>query len=381
MIRINLLPWREARRKAHNLQFYILIGMVAGLAASIILLVHGYYATRISTQTERNRFLKEENAKLEKEIAPSRKKLTNEGFLAKAPAEGVDKEKAKELLVESGYATRKSDGSIQVTDKEGKPVKLTLVTNAGSNGKFLGVLDLEVTGGKVAGFRYRLLPVFARLLPADREMEALVRKARAPFEAKLGEQLALTEGLLYRRGNFNGTFDQVICDALIEQVDAEIAFSPGFRWGTTVLPGQKITFEHVMDQTGLTYPAVTRNAMSGEMLKTILEDVADNLFNEDPFLQQGGDMVRVGGLKYAIDPTKRIGERITDMELNGKPIDPSKSYVVAGWASVSEEPPGDTGRKIWDVTAEYLRDHKSIRVSELNTPVIRGMDGNLGLEK
>jgi S-sulfosulfanyl-L-cysteine sulfohydrolase len=264
-----------------------------------------------------------------------------------------------------------------------------LVTNAGSNAKFLAVLDLDVREGKVRGYQYKLLPVFSNLIQPDAEMTRYIENMRnqsVTFDGetfrmadKLAEKLAVTEDVLYRRGNFNGTFDQVIVDALMQQVDAEIAFSPGFRWGTTVLPGMPITFEHVMDQTGLTYPAVTRNEMSGEMIKTILEDVADNLFNEDPFYQQGGDMVRVGGLKYAIDPTRGIGERISDMELNGKPIDPDKTYVVAGWASVQEQPAGDTGRKIWDVVADHLRDQKTVRIGDLNQPVIKGMDGNPGL--
>ncbi|MCA1804587.1 MAG: thiosulfohydrolase SoxB [Xanthomonadaceae bacterium] len=265
-----------------------------------------------------------------------------------------------------------------------------LVTNAGSNAKFLGVLDFDVRDGKVQGYQYKLLPVFSNLIEPDKEMADYIENMRnqtVTYEGetfrmvdKLSEKLAVSEDLLYRRGNFNGTFDQVIVDALMEQVDAQIAFSPGFRWGTTVLPGMDITFEHVMDQTGLTYPAVTRNEMSGETIKTILEDVADNLFNEDPFYQQGGDMVRVGGLKYAIDPTKAMGQRISELELNGKPLDPSDTYIVAGWASVQENPAGDTGRKVWDVVAEYLRDKKTVGISELNQPLIKGMDGNPGLE-
>jgi S-sulfosulfanyl-L-cysteine sulfohydrolase len=264
-----------------------------------------------------------------------------------------------------------------------------LVTNAGSNAKFLGVMDFDFRDGKIQGWKYNLLPVFSNLIDADSEMQQYITTMRNQevtfdgktfnMEEKLSEELAVADTLLFRRGNFNGTFDQLIVDALNEQLDAQISFSPGFRWGTTVLPGMPITFEHVMDQTGLTYPAATRNVLSGSMIKTILEDVADNLFNEDPFYQQGGDMVRVGGLKYAIDPTKRIGERITDMELDGKPLDADKEYVVGGWASVQEEPAGDTGRKIWDVVADYLRDKKTIRIDNLNEPVVRGIGAdNLG---
>jgi sulfur-oxidizing protein SoxB len=252
----------------------------------------------------------------------------------------------------------------------------TLVTNAGSNGKFLGVLDFDVKGGKVTDFRYKLLPVFANLLPADADMAAFIGKVRAPYEAKLNEKLAVTEGLLFRRGNFNGTFDQVICDALMKVRGAEIAFSPGFRWGTSLLPGQDILMEHVLDQTAITYPATTVNDMSGEMLKTVLEDVADNLFNPDPYLQQGGDMVRVGGLAYSIDPNAPMGKRIGDMTLAGRPIEPNKNYKVAGWASVQE---GATGEPIWDVVAKYLRDQKVLKAPKLNTPVLKGMKGNPGL--
>ncbi|HEY5861702.1 MAG TPA: thiosulfohydrolase SoxB, partial [Casimicrobiaceae bacterium] len=213
----------------------------------------------------------------------------------------------------------------------------TLVTNAGSNGKFLGVLDLDVRGGKVADVRYRLLPVFSNLIEADPAMRALIEKLRAPHRAKLDETLATTEGLLYRRGNFNGTMDQLILDALRAEQNAEIAFSPGFRWGTSLLAGEPIRYESLLDQTAITYPYATVNELSGETIKTILEDVADNLFNPDPYYQQGGDMVRVGGMRYAIDPAATMGKRITRMEMNGKPLDASRKYKVAGWAPVSEE--------------------------------------------
>ncbi|MBI5911321.1 MAG: thiosulfohydrolase SoxB [Betaproteobacteria bacterium] len=255
----------------------------------------------------------------------------------------------------------------------------TLVTNAGSNGKFLGVLDLEVKDGKVADFRYRLLPVFANLLPADREMEALIRKARAPFEAKLAEQLALTEGLLYRRGNFNGTFDQLILEALMAEKDAPIAFSPGFRWGTSLLPGQSILMEHLMDQTAISYPYTTVTEMTGETIKIILEDVCDNLFNPDPYYQQGGDMVRVGGLNYSCDPNAKMGARISDLSLKGKPIEAAKQYKVAGWAPVAEAARTAGGEPIWDLMARYLRGRKLIKPLRLELPRLKGMEANAGI--
>ncbi len=255
----------------------------------------------------------------------------------------------------------------------------TLVTNAGSHGKFIAVLDLDVKSGKVADYRYRLLPVFANLLPADPTMSAYIAKAREPHHAKLGEKLAVTEGLLYRRGNFNGTFDQLILDALLAEKNAQIAFSPGFRWGRTLLAGQTITYEHVLDQTAITYPYVTVNELTGEMIKTILEDVADNLFNPDPYYQQGGDMVRVGGLSYTIDPNAKIGRRITEMSLGGKPIDAAKRYKVAGWAPVAEEAKAVGGEPIWDVVARWLRAQKSIAPRALNVPRLHGVAGNPGL--
>lgn len=231
----------------------------------------------------------------------------------------------------------------------------TLVTNAGSNGKFLGVLDFDVKNGKVADYRYKLLPVFANMLPADKDMDALITKIRAPYESKLAEQLAVTEGLLYRRGNFNGTGDQLIVDALMDVQGADIAFSPGFRWGTTLLPGLPITREWLLDMTATTYSYATLTEMKGEMLKTVLEDVADNLFNPDPYYQQGGDMVRVGGLTYACDPTAAQGKRITDMRLKGQPIDASKNYLVAGWAPVAEEAAKAGNKMVWDVVEDWLK--------------------------
>jgi sulfur-oxidizing protein SoxB len=252
----------------------------------------------------------------------------------------------------------------------------TLVTNAGCNGKFLAVLDLDVKGGKIAGWRYKLLPVFANLLPADRDMGALIEAQRAPYAAKLAEKLAVSEGLLYRRGNFNGSFDQIILDALMTVRGAEIAFSPGFRWGTSILPGQAITYEHLMDQTAITYPHTTLTEMSGETIKTVLEDVADNLFNPDPYYQQGGDMVRVGGVRYECSPLSKMGDRISDMRLGEVPIEAGKTYKVAGWAPVAE---GAKGEPVWDVVGTYLRDKKTIRTPALDLPRIIGMDGNKGM--
>ncbi|MCG7916848.1 MAG: thiosulfohydrolase SoxB [Candidatus Thiodiazotropha taylori] len=253
----------------------------------------------------------------------------------------------------------------------------TLVTNAGSNGKFLGVMDLDVKGGKVRDFRYRLLPVFSNILPADKEMQAYIDEVRAPYAKQLNEELAVAEETLYRRGNFNGTFDQVICDALTTVNDAQISLSPGFRWGTSVLPGQKITMDNVMDQTCITYPETYRREMKGSEIKAILEDVSDNLFNKDPYYQQGGDMVRVGGLDYACEPAAEFGKRITDMALNdGTKVEANKSYTVSGWATVGSKAPGEP---IWDVVAKYLRDQKTVKIKKLNTPKLVGVKDNPGL--
>ena len=253
----------------------------------------------------------------------------------------------------------------------------TVVTNAGSNGKFLAVLDLEVKAG-VVDFRYKLLPIFANLLPPDAPMQAVIDRVRAPFKTKLDEPLARTEGLLYRRGNFNGTFDQLILDALMVSKNAEIGFSPGFRWGTTLLPGQTITREHLMDQTAITYPYVTVNDMTGADIKAILEDVCDNLFNPDPYLQQGGDMVRVGGMTYTCAPNATVGQRIADMRLKGKPLEADKRYKVVSWAPVVE---GATGEPVWDVVERYLKDRKIITPRAPNVPRLLGVEKNQGLMK
>ena len=266
--------------------------------------------------------------------------------------------------------------AVPVSNAGGK----TLVTNAGSNTKFLGVMDFDVKGGKVVDFRYRLLPIFANQLKADPAMDALITKVRAPYEAKLSEKLGVTDGLLYRRGNFNGSWDQLICDALMEVQGAEIAFSPGFRWGTTLLPGDVITRELMMDQLAITYPYATVTQMSGEMLKTVLEDVADNLFNPDPYYQQGGDMVRVGGLQYTMTPGEKAGNRISDMRLKGKAVEAGKSYNVAGWAPVSEDAAKAGNKPVWDVVETWLKGQGGrVKARTVNTPKLIGVAGNPGL--
>jgi sulfur-oxidizing protein SoxB len=243
---------------------------------------------------------------------------------------------------------------------------ITLVCNAGSNGKFVGVLDFAIKNGKVKNYQYHLQPVFSNFIKADKDMQAYIDKVRKPYLNKLQEKLAVAEDVLYRRGNFNGTFDQVICDALRTQSDAQIALSPGFRWGTTILPGQDITFEDILNQTCITYPETYVKNLTGQDIKNILEDVCDNLFNPDPYRQQGGDMVRVGGMNYVCNPKQSIGKRISQMRLDdGSSIDMNKQYKVAGWATVSKP---SQGKPIWTIVAEDLRDRKTIKINQLNTP-------------
>jgi sulfur-oxidizing protein SoxB len=232
----------------------------------------------------------------------------------------------------------------------------TLVTNAGSNGKFLGVLDLDLAKGRVGDARYRLLPVFSELLKPDPAMQALIEKLRAPHATAYAEKIATADRLLYRRGNFNGTTDQLICDALRSEFDAEVALSPGFRWGISVLPGQPVTMEDVLSETAVTYPETYIQTMTGGQIKDILEDVCDNLFNADPYYQQGGDMVRIGGMAYTCAPAEAVGRRISNLKLdNGRPIEAGKSYKVAGWASVNEQ----KGTPVWDVLTKHLRAGKT----------------------
>ena len=254
-----------------------------------------------------------------------------------------------------------------------EPVKVgnTLLIASGSNGKFVSRLDLDVSGGSLKDFRYRLIPVFSDVITPDQEMAAKIEEVRAPFAAELSRVLGRTEGLLYRRGNFNGTWDDLILDALLEERDAEIALSPGFRWGTSLPAGSDITVEDLHNATAMTYPAAYRSTMTGETLKMILEDVADNLFNTDPYYQQGGDMVRVGGMGYRIDPTKKIGERISDMTVlaTGEAVDPSREYVVSGWASVNE---GTEGPPIWEVCEQYLAGHSTVDPTENRSVKVAG---------
>ena len=251
-------------------------------------------------------------------------------------------------------------------------VEGTLLVASGSHGKFLARLDLDIQGGRVADYRFRLIPVFADAIEPDADMEAVVTRIRKPHEAELKRVLGQTESLLYRRGNFNGTFDDLICQALMQERDAEIALSPGFRWGASLLPGQDITAEDVYTQTAITYPSVTRNELTGAFLKEILEDVADNLFNPDPYYQQGGDMVRVGGMGYNIDIAKPIGSRITNMTLlkTGKPIDPDNSYVIAGWASVNE---GAEGPPVYNLVSKYIEQAGTVSVPENKNIRVTGL--------
>ena len=265
---------------------------------------------------------------------------------------------------------------------EAVPIKnadgTTYVCNAGSNGKFLNVLDLDIQNGKIKDFKFTLLPIFSDLIPEDKDMKKYIEDQRLPFLKELTREIATTEMTLFRRGNFNGSWDQIICDALLEVKEAQISLSPGFRWGTSVMPGQAITFDDLMTQTAMTYPETYARDMSGTDIKLILEDVADNLFNEDPFYQQGGDMVRTGGISYKINPKGKMGERITDIVLTktGMKIEANKSYKVAGWSTVGAQ---SEGEPVWETVETYLKNVKHISKLKVDTPDIIGVAGNPGI--
>ena len=248
----------------------------------------------------------------------------------------------------------------------------TLIIASGSNGKFVSRVDLDIRDGRMMGYRHKLIPIFSDVIEPDAQMTALIDAERAPYEDKLSEVIGQTESLLYRRGNFNGSWDDLICDALLSERDAEIALSPGVRWGPSLIPGQDITREDIWNVTSMTYGEAYRTEMTGEFLKVVLEDVADNIFNPDPYYQQGGDMVRTGGLGYSIDVSAPQGERISNMTLlsSGEPIDPSRNYVIAGWASVNE---GTEGPQIWDVVESHIRKMGTVTVQENDSVEVTGV--------
>ena len=267
-------------------------------------------------------------------------------------------------VILTGHTHDAIPGVIKVND--------TLLIATGSHGKFIGRLDLDVQNKKIKNYRYKLIPIFSDVITPDPEIDGLIKTIRAPHAEQLNEVLATTENTLYRRGAFNGTFDDLICQAIMQERDAEIALSPGFRWGRSLPPGSNITGDDLFSQTAITYPACYRNEMTGELLKTILEDVADNLFNPDPYYQQGGDMVRVGGMGYSIDVAKPIGERISNMTLlkTGASIEAGSKYTVGGWASVNEETEGPA---IYDLVSDYLRKEKVVNVPENNNIKVNGV--------
>ena len=247
----------------------------------------------------------------------------------------------------------------------------TVIVASGSNGKFVSRIDLDVRNGQMMGFKHKLIPIFSDVITPDPDMAALIDAERAPYIDQLSEVIGQSESLLYRRGNFNGTWDDLICQALIEEREADISMSPGVRWGPSILPGQDITREDIWNVTSMSYGKVYRTEMTGEFIHIILEDVADNLFNPDPYYQQGGDMVRIGGMGYRIDINKPQGERITELTLlkTGEKIDPSKTYVVAGWASVNE---GTEGPQVWDLVENYIRRNGIVKVNPNNSVQVIG---------
>ena len=255
---------------------------------------------------------------------------------------------------------------------KGIKIKNTLLLSSGSHGKYLGRIDLKVKNGKVVESSSNLIPIFSDVVSPDKEMTKLINKIRAPYEEECNRIIGKTDTLLYRRGNFNGTWDDVICDTILQERDTEISLSPGFRWGTTLLPGEKITIDDIYSQTSMNYPEVYRVEMTGKTIKEILEDVCDNIFNPDPFFQQGGDMVRVGGLTYTCHPKNKIGQRISNLRTisKDKPLESNKKYVVGGWGSVN---PNVKGPPIYDLLENYISSKKIIKPNKINTVQILGI--------
>ena len=250
-------------------------------------------------------------------------------------------------------------------------VNETIIVASGSNGKFVSRVDLDVRDGRMMGFKHKLIPIFSDVITPDAQVAALIDEQRAPYINELTEVIGQSESLLYRRGNFNGSWDDLICQALIEEREADISMSPGVRWGPSILPGQDITREDIWNVTSMSYGKAYRTEMTGEFIHVILEDVADNLFNVDPYYQQGGDMVRIGGMGYRIDINQPQGSRISELTLlkTGERIDPAKNYVVAGWASVNE---GTEGPQIWDVVEDYIRKQGTVSVAPNNSVKVVG---------
>ena len=250
-------------------------------------------------------------------------------------------------------------------------INQTVIVASGSNGKFVSRVDLDVRNGKMMGFKHKLIPIFSDVITPDPDIAALIDEERAPYKSQLSEVIGQSQSLLYRRGNFNGTWDDLICQAMIEEREADISMSPGVRWGPSILPGQDITREDIWNVTSMSYGKVYRTEMTGEFIHVILEDVADNLFNPDPYYQQGGDMVRIGGMGYRIDINKPQGKRISDLTLlkTGERIDPSKNYIVAGWASVNKD---TEGPQIWDLVENYIRRNGSVKINPNNSVNVIG---------
>ncbi len=302
----------------------------------------------------------------EEKIRESVKKVRDGGaelvVLASHNGFDVDRKLASRVdgidVILTGHTHDAVPGIVRVND--------TLLVATGSHGKFLGRLDVEVKNKKISDFSYRLIPVLSDAIAPDKNISDVIDKIRAPHKAEVEKVLGRTESLLYRRGNFNGTFDDLICNAIMEERDVEIALSPGFRWGASLLPGQDIRVEEVYSQTAITYPKTYRLEFTGQQLKDILEDVADNLFNPDPYFQQGGDMVRVGGMGYRIEVNGKMGSRISEMTLlkTGEKIDASRKYSVGGWASVN---PATEGPPVYDLVTNYISRKKSASVPPNNS--------------
>ena len=289
----------------------------------------------------------------------------------------VDKKLASRVsgidIILGGHTHDAVPKAIEVKNKSG----VTLVANSGCNGKFISVMDIKFTG-KSYIYKYKLMPILSNEIKPSIEMKKFIARISEPYQSQLDETVGYASETLYRRSNFNGTFDDLLCDSMNNVLDTQLSLSPGFRWGATLLPNQRITMNDIYNHTAITYPNTYTREMNGETIKNILEDVADNIFNEDPYLQQGGDMVRTRGIKYSINPRKTINNRISNLRLNNDiAIKPNKLYRVSGWASVNNI---EKGRPIWNIVTDYLKSIEQYKVDNTKKIDVIGQKDNMGID-
>ncbi|HEX2981244.1 MAG TPA: bifunctional metallophosphatase/5'-nucleotidase [Anaerolineaceae bacterium] len=249
----------------------------------------------------------------------------------------------------------------------------TLIIQSGSQGSFLGRLDLEVEDGSLSGFQHQLIEVTPDL-PADPHVAELVRQAVDPFRAELEPVVGQTAVDLYRGEALQSSMDHFILAALLETTGASLAFSNGWRYGAPV-PAGDVRMRDLYNMVPMN-PPISTVELTGLELREMIEENLEHTFARDPFRQMGGYVKRALGIKVYFKIENPFGQRVQQIFVGDEEVRPGETYSTAfitaqGVPEKYGQNRQDTSERIVPAMRAYLERHSPFTRGETGafTPI------------